>query len=74
LRNSPDGALGGIVLLVCTVAALGWANSPWSDGYFALWRTQIDVGPASHPLRLSLRDWINDGPHGRLLPARRPSR
>jgi len=55
------GALGGIVLLVCTVAALGWANSPWSDGYFALWRTQIDVGPASHPLRLSLRDWINDG-------------
>ena len=55
------GALGGIVLLACTALALGWANSAWTDGYFALWGTEIDVGLASHPLRLSLRDWINDG-------------
>lgn len=55
------GALGGIVLLACTVAALAWANSPWSKGYFALWRTELDLGPAGHPLRLSLRNWIDDG-------------
>src|SRR5262249_21353566 len=55
------GALGGIVLLACTVAALAWANSPWSEGYFALWNTEVDLGPAGHPLRLSLRGWIDDG-------------
>jgi NhaA family Na+:H+ antiporter len=55
------GSLGGIVLLGCTIAALGWANSPWRDGYLALWAAPIDIGPASHPLRLSVRGWINDG-------------
>jgi NhaA family Na+:H+ antiporter len=58
---SRTGALGGIVLLACTGAALVWANSPWGDGYFALWRTEVHVGPVGHPLRLSLRGWIDDG-------------
>jgi len=55
------GALGGIVLLASAVAALAWANSPMSEGYFALWRTEVALGPSSHPVRLSLRSWINDG-------------
>lgn len=55
------GALGGVVLLACTIAALAWANSPWGAGYVALWKTPLDVGPAGHPLRLSLQGWINDG-------------
>lgn len=52
---------GGILLLVATVVALLWANSPWAASYHALWEmdASITVGPFSHVH--SLRDWINDG-------------
>ena len=30
-------ASGGIVLLICTIIALLWANSPWSEEYFHFW-------------------------------------
>lgn len=52
---------GGILLLLATVVALFWANSPWAASYHALWEmdASITVGPYSHVH--SLRDWINDG-------------
>jgi len=54
-------AASTILLLVATVAALAWANSPWSASYSALWHTQLalSLGPAS--LSLSLEHWVNDG-------------
>ena len=54
-------AAGGVVLLACTAVALGWANSPWSHGYFELWEQtlSIDLGAAS--FSKSLHHWINDG-------------
>jgi NhaA family Na+:H+ antiporter len=55
------GSLGSVVLLGCTIAALGWANSPWADSYFDLWRAQVAIGSATAPLTLSLQHWINDG-------------
>jgi Na+:H+ antiporter, NhaA family len=55
------GSLSGVLLLVCAVIALAWANSPWSESYFALWNTKIVVGSQSTPLALSLQHWINDG-------------
>src|SRR3954471_5680050 len=51
--------VGGALLLVATVLALAWANSPWSDSYVALRDTQ--VGPASLHLDLSLGTWAADG-------------
>lgn len=56
-----DHVSGGILLLLATVVALIWANSPWSAGYHALWEmdASITVGTFSHVH--SLRDWINDG-------------
>jgi Na+:H+ antiporter, NhaA family len=42
----------GIVLLLATVIALIWANSPWSASYNQLWH-----GGSGH----SLAHWINDG-------------
>src|SRR4051812_8756022 len=30
-------ASGGILLIICTLAALIWANSPWATSYFSLW-------------------------------------
>ena len=34
-------ASGGIVLLVCAIVALVWANSPFADRYFAIWSTYL---------------------------------
>src|SRR3954469_17089661 len=51
--------VGGALLLVATVLALAWANSPWSDSYVALRDTT--VGPASLHLDLSLGTWAADG-------------
>ncbi len=54
-------ASGGILLLVCTVVALVWANSPWADTYFSFWRTTVTVGFGEFLLSKPLLLWINDG-------------
>lgn len=54
-------ASGGIVLMVCTVAALVWANSPWAGSYDALWHTKISAGLGEWTIAKPLRVWINDG-------------
>jgi NhaA family Na+:H+ antiporter len=51
--------VGGAILLVATVLALLWANSPWQDAYHSLRETEI--GPAALRLHLSLTDWGSDG-------------
>lgn len=51
---------GGILLLLCTVAALVWANSPWADAYAALWHTNFTVSLAGRALSHELHFWVND--------------
>lgn len=51
--------VGGALLLLATVAALVWANSPVGDSYVALRDTV--VGPASLHLDLTLGTWAADG-------------
>ena len=34
-------AAGGIVLLLATAVALALANSPWSEQYLGLWKTEV---------------------------------
>ncbi|MBS1265340.1 MAG: Na(+)/H(+) antiporter NhaA [Acidimicrobiaceae bacterium] len=36
-------AAGGILLIVASMVALFWANSPWSASYHALWDTEIEM-------------------------------
>ena len=50
---------GGVLLAGAAVAALTWANSPWSDTYHDLAATT--VGPAALHLDLSLAGWAADG-------------
>ncbi len=50
-----------IVLLAATVAALAWANSPWSASYEELWTTELAISLGDAELSLDLRHWINDG-------------
>jgi Na+/H+ antiporter NhaA len=52
---------GAVVLLAATIAALVWANSPWSDGYDALWATEISLTAGPFSLSHDLRHWVNDG-------------
>jgi NhaA family Na+:H+ antiporter len=51
--------VGGALLLVAAVAALAWANSPWSAAYFSLGR--VRVGPEALHLHLTLTAWAADG-------------
>jgi NhaA family Na+:H+ antiporter len=51
--------VGGALLLVATVAALAWANSPGQGAYDSL--RDYEVGPAALRLHLALTDWGGDG-------------
>jgi NhaA family Na+:H+ antiporter len=53
-------AAGGILLLVATVAALVWANSPWSDDYAALWSSTVRIDVGSYSFEEDLRHVVND--------------
>jgi NhaA family Na+:H+ antiporter len=51
---------GSVILLACTVVALAWANSPWSEHYFHLLHTELGFSIAGTDRTLSLHLWIND--------------
>ena len=51
----------GIVLLIVTVVALLWANSPWSQAYEHMVHTEISLRLGHWHLTKSLHHWINDG-------------
>ena len=49
------------VLLVVTVVALVWANSPFSASYEGLWNTELGVSLGGAEVSLDLGHWVNDG-------------
>ena len=49
-----------MLLLAATIAALFWANSPWSDSYFKLWHANLTIGLAGRTLSHDLHFWVND--------------
>ncbi|HEU5485722.1 MAG TPA: Na+/H+ antiporter NhaA, partial [Microlunatus sp.] len=49
------------LLLAATVAALLWANSPWSGSYESLWAAEAGVTVAGWELAMDLEHWVNDG-------------
>jgi NhaA family Na+:H+ antiporter len=51
---------GSAVLLLATLAALVWANSPAAGSYFALAHTRIGVSWGESTFALSLQHWVND--------------
>ena len=54
-------ASSGILLLLSTVVALAWANSPSATSYTELWHTQATVGLGAFVLSKDLLHWINEG-------------
>ncbi|MGE2690021.1 Na+/H+ antiporter NhaA [Mycolicibacterium pulveris] len=53
--------VGGAILLVAAAVALVWANSPWSQSYFALRDLEIGGEPFGLHLNLTLGTWAADG-------------
>ena len=53
--------VGGALLLVATVIALVWANSPWSDAYTRLGEFEVGSDALGLHLELSLAAWAADG-------------
>lgn len=51
--------VGGALLLIAALVALGWANSPWRGGYQDL--ISATIGPDVVHLQLSLAHWTSDG-------------
>jgi NhaA family Na+:H+ antiporter len=53
-------ASGGIVLLLCTLAALLWVNLGWEQNYENLWESHLIIGVPGFLLDEPLHFWIND--------------
>ena len=54
-------ASGGIVLLLGTIIAMLWANSPWAGSYLQFWQTELGFELGRLHLNRSLLEWVNDG-------------
>lgn len=54
-------AAGSVALLLATVAALVWANSPWSDSYGDFWHVPVSLEIGSFHVEETLQHWVNDG-------------
>jgi Na+/H+ antiporter NhaA len=52
---------GAAVLVAAVIAALLWANSPWSDSYESFWTTKLSVNLGDEGISLDLRHWVNEG-------------
>jgi NhaA family Na+:H+ antiporter len=53
-------ASGGIVLIVATIVALIWANSPWSASYRELWHAHTSMQVGSLHIDLTMHEVVND--------------
>jgi NhaA family Na+:H+ antiporter len=49
-----------VLLVAATAVALGWANSPWSAAYDAVWHAPLSLGVGSHIVNMSVELVIND--------------
>ncbi len=54
-------AAGGVVLVVATIAAMAWANSPWRHGYTSFWQHTLVDQLFGQRVTGSLGHAVNDG-------------
>lgn len=51
----------GIMLILTTIIAMAWANSPWADSYLHLQHMDIGLSVGTFSLSKTLHHWVNDG-------------
>lgn len=56
-----NDASGGVLLIMCTIIALLWANSDFYHSYEHLLHTEISFKVGSFELSMGLLHWVNDG-------------
>jgi Na+/H+ antiporter NhaA len=56
---STEAASAGLLVLA-TVVALVWANSPWSGAYESWWETPVELRFGAGDITMSLHHWVND--------------
>lgn len=54
-------AAGGTLLVLATVIALIWANSPFRAAYETLWSTDFSLSLGRYVFGFDLHHWLNDG-------------
>ncbi|NJL57317.1 Na+/H+ antiporter NhaA [bacterium] len=52
--------ISSVVLLICAVIAILWANSPWSESYFHLWETEVGLSFGDFSFAMTLHGWVNE--------------
>lgn len=52
--------LGGILLLICAIIAILWANSPFAESYFHLWETTFTFTVGDMAFALTLHQILNE--------------
>ena len=60
-RGDSSESLAAVFVLVATVLALLWANSPWGGTYDAFWHTRLAISVGGTSIDLDLQHWVNDG-------------
>jgi hypothetical protein len=50
-----------VLLVLATLVALGWADSPWSQSYQDLWDHDLTVGFGRFSISEDVGHWVNDG-------------
>ncbi len=53
-------ASGGLLLILTSLLAMGWANSPWAELYRTLAHLPIALRVGDFTLQMSLVHWVND--------------
>jgi Na+:H+ antiporter, NhaA family len=51
----------GVILIVCTLAAIVIANSPFGKGFLDFWHLKVGFEIGAIHLQYSVEHWINDG-------------
>jgi NhaA family Na+:H+ antiporter len=55
------GPSAGVLLLLATIVALIWTNTPMAPAYEAFWEQPLRIALGEFGYAMSLRHWVNDG-------------
>src|SRR5688572_29870791 len=51
----------GVILILCTITSIIFANSYFGEGYSDFWHTKVGFEASGIALKYSIEHWINDG-------------